>query len=352
MLTQLVTALPEPARPVGVVSLIDRGHFGPIIEKAGVPVIPLGMRPGRVSIARLFELARVMRRFSPDIVQSWMYHGDLAALGGLRLSGRRSQTKLVWGVRCSDMDPSEYGRGLRRVISLCARFSAAPDVIVANSKTGRAVHEAQGYRARRFEVIQNGVDTGRFRPDPDARRRLRSELGLAEHEVVACLVARVDPMKDHRGFLDALKQVNGAHALLVGEGTKALEAGGSVTALGRRSDVPALLAASDIVISASAFGEGLSNAIAEGMATGLPAVATDVGDSRDLVGPAGLIVPPRAPDQLAAAIQTLVDSPDLRREFGSRARARIEADFSLAACVDRFRSLYSSLASPAETQSV
>lgn len=328
---------------MGVVSLIDRGHFGAAIEQAGVPVIPLGMRPGRVSVSRLFALGRLIRQLKPDIVQSWMYHGDLAALGALRLSGRRGRTRLIWGVRCSDMDLSQYGPGLRRVIGLCTRFSAAPDVIVANSSTGRTVHEAHGYRARRFEVIQNGVDISRFQPDPEARQRLRAELGLADDAVVVCLVARVDPMKDHRGFLDAFRHVTGAHALLVGEGTDALEADGSVVGLGRRSDVPALLAASDIVVSGSAFGEGLSNAIAEGMATGLAAVATDVGDSRDLVGPAGLIVPPRAPDQLAAAIQTLVDSPDLRREFGVRARQRIETNFSLAACVERFRDLYRSL---------
>ena len=343
MLAALVGALPKDARPVGVVSLMDGGHYGPAIEAAGVPVIGLGMRPGRLPLRALFRLARTIRRLEPDIVQSWMYHADLTALASLRLSGRRARTRLVWGVRCSDMDLSQYGRALRLVIRLCARFSAAPDAIVANSRTGRQVHEAYGYRARRFEVIHNGVDTTRFRPDAEARRRIRSELGIADDAILACLVARVDAMKDHAAFLEAFSAVTGAQALMVGAGTDALPVTPGVVALGRRTDVPDLLAASDIVVSSSAFGEGLSNAVAEGMAAGLPAVATDVGDSRELVGPAGLIVPPRSPEQLAAAIQTLVDNPDLRREFGSRARRQIEANFSLDACVDRFRALYRSL---------
>jgi glycosyltransferase involved in cell wall biosynthesis len=191
-------------------------------------------------------------------------------------------------------------------------------------------------------VIRNGVDTGRFRPDPAARSRVRAELCIEGDAVVACLVARVDAMKDHAGFLEAFRSVTGARAILVGEGTRQLATDDPVVALGRRSDVPDLLAASDIVVSSSAFGEGLSNAIAEGMATGLAAVATDVGDSRELVGPAGLIVPPRAPAQLAAAMQTLVDNPDLRREFGLRARQRIEEEFSLSACVQQFMDLYRS----------
>lgn len=347
MLASLVGALPAPARPVGVVSLLGAGCYGPMIEAAGVPVLALGMRPGRVSPWRLYRLARAIRRLEPDIVQSWMYHADLAALAALRLSGRRGRTRLIWGVRCSDMDLSQYRRTLRLAIRACARLSAMPDLVVANSRTGRHVHEAYGYHVRRFEVIHNGVDTTRYRPDPAARARARRTLGIADDAVVVCLVARVDAMKDHAGFLHAFAGVTDVQALLVGEGTDELPAAPNVTALGRRDDVPELLAASDIVVSSSAFGEGLSNAIAEGMASGLAAVATDVGDSRELVGSAGLIVPPRAPDQLATAIQTLVDNPDLRREFGARARRRIEEHFALAACVERFQALYCSLLEPA-----
>ena len=105
-----------------------------------------------------------------------------------------------------------------------------------------------------------------------------------------------------------------------------------------------LLAAADFVVSSSRFGEGFSNALAEGMACGLPAVATDVGDAKVIVGDTGLVVPPEDADALAAAIRALAgESPAARAERGRRARGRIVEHFALADAVERYAELYASL---------
>jgi glycosyltransferase involved in cell wall biosynthesis len=105
--------------------------------------------------------------------------------------------------------------------------------------------------------------------------------------------------------------------------------------------MPALYAAADAVLSTSAFGEGFSNVIGEGMSAGLSAIATDVGDARMIVGECGAVVPPRDPAALAAALDAIAEAgPGERAIRATGARARIEARFSLARCVAAFDSLH------------
>jgi glycosyltransferase involved in cell wall biosynthesis len=271
-----------------------------------------------------------------------MYHADLAATLALYWSGRRRETKLIWGLRCSDMDTRRYGLRLRAVIRGCAALSSTPDAIVSNSRAGKTYHTQLGYPERRFTLIPNGIDTDHFQPRPETRIAVRSELGILPDEFVIAHVARVDPMKDHQSFLEAVRSLNGGvKALLIGQGTENLPAIPGTFRLGRREDVSRLLCAADLVVSSSAFGEGFSNAIAEGMAAGLPAVATDTGDAKQLVGDTGIVVPPRNPAALASAISRLFHGED--RELQARstaARRRIVEHFSLDRAVSAFRSLY------------
>lgn len=343
-LAQLVLAMRESGARHSVVALTPGGQVREQLDKAGVAVCDLGMTRGRPALRGPARLARLIRRDRPAIVQSWMYHADLVAFAGLTLSARRRSIRLVWGIRCSDLDLSRYGLVLHLAVRGCAWLSGWPDAVIVNSNAGRAVHERLGYHPRRFVLIDNGIDVERFRADPEARLRTRQALGIAPDERLIVHVARVDPMKDHATLFAALEQLRGVRALLIGAGTEALPRHPSVIALGRRADVPDLLRAGDVIALPSAFGEGFSNALAEGMASGLPAVASDVGDARRIVGDSGLIVPPRDPSALALAIGTLLDEP-LEAHAARRlaARARIEREFSLARMVSAHQALYASL---------
>lgn len=344
MLARLLTAEPRLADAIIVVSLLPGESHAERLRQAGITVHQLDFGSARGIASGLVRLARLIASSKPDIVQGWMYHGDLAALVALVLSGRRKRTRLVWGIRCSEVDLRAYGRSLRLVVRACIALSRWPDVVTANSVTGLKSHLRLGYRPRRTEVIANGIEVERFKPDGAARAALRRELGIAADAVVLAHVARVDPMKDHAGLRTALLQLPEVTALLIGRGTEKLPAAPNVHRLGRRNDVERLLAAADIVVSSSAFGEGFANVLAEGMACGLPAVATDVGDARAIVGDSGLIVPPRDADALAAAIRTLAgESAAVRSERGGRARARIVENFAMNRAVGRFAELYRSL---------
>ncbi|KQP10080.1 hypothetical protein ASF28_02665 [Methylobacterium sp. Leaf99] len=333
MLVALCGALTAASMPQHVVSLTGDGPNAAALERLGVTVHRLAPRGAAGSALALIRLARLIRSLRPAVIQGWLYHGDLFAAGAHRLAGAPRGTLLAWGLRNSDIDHARYGR----LLAIGRRLSGWPGLVVSNSQAGADFHRAEGYRPRRLAVIPNGIDTARFRPDPAARAALRRELGLPDDAVVAVHAARLDPMKDHATLLAAAARLPDLRFLLAGEGTRGLALPGNALALGRRDDFARIQAAGDIAVSSSAFGEGFSNAVAEGMAAGLMPVATSVGDAGAILGGLGRLVPPRDPAALADALAGVAAlPPPVRRAAGLAARARIESTYGVGAMAERF----------------
>ena len=235
-------------------------------------------------------------------MQTWLYHADLLGWAAAGLAGVKF---LVWNIRSSDIDTSQYKPLSGLVIRACARLSGRPQAVVVNSLAGQAVHTGLGYHPRRWVHIPNGVDVDRYKPDPDARRAVRAELGLPVDAILIGMNARYDPMKNHSGFIQAagklVRSSLDVHFLLAGQdvdpGNTVLvdligreNLAGRVHLLGRCEDVPLLDAALDILAMTSSFGEGFPNAVAEAMACGITCAVTDVGDAALLVGNTGRVV--------------------------------------------------------------
>jgi glycosyltransferase involved in cell wall biosynthesis len=332
-LVQLATALKARGFEQDVVSVTTPGTHASTLRAAGISVHALNVGSLAGAMAAVGRLAALVRKTRPGVMQGWMYYGDLfAALANRIVPGQR---RLYWNLRASDTVEGGYGR----LVRINAKLSGWPDCVIANSKTGLDFHLSHGYRPRRTDVIPNGVNTDRFRPDAVDREALRAEFGLPDDAVVAIHVARLNPMKDHVTFLKAVQSLTHMRALLVGAGTETLDLPGNVTALGLRTDVERLYRCADIVVSSSAFAEGFSNVLAEGMSTGLVPVATDVGDARLIVGDAGQVVPIRDPEALANALAFEAAQSD-REVRKARARARMVENFTLDRAVDRFVKLY------------
>lgn len=323
-----------------VASLTGDGPTAERLRQSGIPLLLLDVRGPLKAPHAIQRLATAVRDMRPDAIQGWMYHGDLAATIAHRLAARPA-TRLLWNIRCSDMRLEDYSTQLRLVVRACANLSRRPDFVIANSQAGADAHTKAGYAPRRLVVIPNGIDCERFRPDAAARAAVRHELGIAPERPVIIHVARVDPMKDHQGFMAAIEGVDGATVVLAGAGTQAFNLPPHILGLGQRRNVPRLLAAADFIASSSAYGEGFSNAIAEGMAAGLVPVVTDVGDARMIVGETGAVVPPRDPQALSTALRVAVGlEPSLRLAMQAAARERIATHFAIERAVDRFAALY------------
>jgi glycosyltransferase involved in cell wall biosynthesis len=117
--------------------------------------------------------------------------------------------------------------------------------------------------------------------------------------------------------------------------------GDRVSLLGERTDIPEVVAGFDLAALSSAWGEGFPNVVGEAMASGVPCVATDVGDCRWVIGPHGAIVPPRQSEALASALGRLLDlDPQARQQLGLAGRARILQQFSLQEVVSQYEALH------------
>jgi len=338
MLVQLAAGLRARGLTQHVVSLSALDAFAGDLRAAGVDVTVLNAQSAFSRVGAVATLRRLVQRLRPRILQGWMYNGNIAATLAHYLCPGRRERKLFWNLRASNMDEARYGR----VIRLSALLSRLPDLVLANSEAGAVFHRGRGLRPQRLDVIDNGIDTRRFRPDPRLRKEVRGELGIADDARVVINVARVDPMKDQATFLAAMTRLPSLTGLMVGDGTLALSAPPNVRALGLRRDTERCYAAADILVSSSAFGEGFSNVIGEGMSAGLVPIVTDVGDAGRIVGETGFIVPPRDPEALAKAIGVAAALP--RDEFARRAAAardRIVSNFSLDTAIERYRQLYS-----------
>lgn len=343
MLVQLAAGLRAGGLSQHVVCVSALDTLAADLRAAGVDVTILGADSPASLPRAMATLVRMVTRLRPRILQGWMYHGNIAATLAHYLCAGRRDCRLFWNLRASNMDQTRYGC----IIRLGALLSRLPNLVIANSEAGVAFHRARGFRPKRFVVIDNGINTQKFRPDTAMRKQVRAELGIAGDALVVIHVARVDPMKDHGSFLGAMAQLPSVTGVLVGAGTERLPAAANVRALGLRRDTERLYAAADVVASTSAFGEGFSNVIAEGMSAGLIPVATDVGDARRIVGEAGFIVPPRDSEAFARAVGGVASLT--REEFARRAasaRDRIVSNFSLDSAIDRYWHLYS--ASPCQ----
>lgn len=338
-----------------VVSMTDKGACGIRIEALGVPVFCLGMRLGVPNPLGICRLLSLLRKERPMVLQTWLYHADLLGL----LTGKLARVPVVvWNLRCSNMDMRHYSMLSAFVVRVLAKLSPFPEAILVNSAVGRHFHENLGYCPRWWTIIPNGFDLVRFRPDPEARIRVRRELGLSHDDILIGLIARFDPMKDHANFLRAacllLEDFAGVHFVLVGRGvdcnnselTRAISASGHASSfhlLGERSDIPDIMAASDIATSSS-YGEGFPNIIGEAMACAVPCVVTDVGDSSLIVDNTGRVVPSRNPQALATAWKELIDlGKQGRGQLGIAARRRIQKHFSLAAIAAQYEAFYEEL---------
>jgi len=348
-LRNLLSRLPPERYAVTVVQLNGasrdlQGHR--LVDHVLLHTLDVGPVYGPRGWRALRHLRSLVRREHFHVIQSQHEKSDLLnallprAPGRVRISNRRDM----------GFNKSPRLRLLFRFLN--HRF----DCVVAPSRPILSdLGNGESLRLQRMVWIPNGVDADRFAPPSEAQRReVRASLGIAADAIVFGCVASLTPVKRHADLIDAFAQLHqelpDAALLLVGDGplrgeieaqVERLGLQGAVHLVGDRSNVEALLPALDVAVLASST-EGMSNAILEAMACGLPVIATAVGGNLHLVrdNDSGRLVPPREPPALAAAMRELAGAPAVRASMGRSARERIEREFSLDGMARAFDCLY------------
>ena len=287
--------------------------------------------PGQLKA--FWSLIRLIKREKPDMVHAHMPISGILA----RLAAAICRVPVV-AYTCHGFLFNQPGSKARRMLAvmlekLCGHLT---DIYLTVSS-----EEAEDVRRLRIHpqphAVGNGRDSSVFRPDPEARQRIRDSLMTTESTPVIIAVSRLVRHKGYPELLAAMASVPDAELWIVGERLPSdhganLEAnfeqarnilGSRLKCLGYRTDIPALLAAADIFTLPSHF-EGLPMSVIEAMMTGLPVVSTDISGPREQViqNVTGLLVPPGTAEPLAKALKTLSENSTLRHQMGQAGRHR------------------------------
>lgn len=326
---------------------------GPLLEE----LAGLGIEPYEFSLAggigqtntlwQIARLARLLREKRVGLVHAHDFYSAALAVPAAKLVNAR--------VVVSRLDLAYWPTRVQRA-ALVALTRAADHVIANAEVIKRQLISEEKLPAARISVIPNGIDLERF--DRESRSPPQAPLPPLEGKVVLAHVANMaHPIKAHEDLLAAIRWVITEHPqvvlLLIGDGPRKpliqqmstqMGLDGNVHFLGHRTDVPAILARSHVGVLCS-LSEGLSNAVIEGMAAGLPMVVTDAGGNRELVrsGENGFVVKVKSPHRLAEKIRFLIASADLRRQMGKAARAFVERELPLSKLLARHETVYRTL---------
>ncbi|MBV8401386.1 MAG: glycosyltransferase family 4 protein [Acetobacteraceae bacterium] len=310
---------------------------GPLLDDVRQEGFRLASLPPMRSLSPLEQahafgaLFRLIRREKPDIVHAHMPISGFLGRAAARAAGTR-----VVAYTCHGFLFNQPAAWPRRVASLAMEWMGGrlTDTFMTVSSEEASDARRLGISARAVPV-GNGRDPTIYRPDPEARARVRVELGVPQDRVVVTIVSRLVRHKGIPELAAAMRDLPEAELWIVGErlttdrGTDLdpiladSGLGGRLRMLGYRADVPAILAASDIFALPSHF-EGLPMSVIEAMLTGLPVVATNIRGPREQVvdGETGFLVPPMTVAPLAEALIRLADRHELRASMGAAGRAR------------------------------
>ena len=346
-LVTLVKAMDKESFDVTLLYFYSGGLLLKDLKDSGCRIICLEKQERWDVLGFFWRFFHHLKRINPDVLHGYLGESNIVTMF---LKPFFPSTRIIWGIRESNIPPGRYGL-LGRLLSQLQRFlSSFTDLIIVNSHAGKDYCLSHGFAPDKMVVISNGIDTERFQPDSEAGAKVRSEWGISEKIILIGLVGRLDPMKDHPTFLKAAalvcKEREDVHFVCVGIGpqhytlelqqlTNEFGISEKVIWAGGRSDMPTVYNALNIASSSSSYGEGFANVIGEAMACGIPCLVTDVGDSARIVGNTGIVVPPRDPAALMSGWCSLIALTPLERVvLGERVRDRIVENFSIRKLVE------------------
>lgn len=339
-----------------VITLRPGGALAHELEAKGISIYCLG----RCSAPQVLRrLQRMLHAAQIRILCSFLLPTNVYALAVRALNPR---VRVVIGTRNAIENLAAWEGKFKEklkvkvLLAIIALLRGLADAEIVNSRAAAAL--AEGRHHPRVQIIPNGIDVTRWRPDPSARARLCREHGIDSRKRIVVTVANCSPYKDYPTLIHAAAWVTSRYGdvVFIAFGNDATVTGKAARQLvselglerrfifaGVRNDLDRLLSGADVFCLSSAT-EGFSNAICEAMACGLPPVVTDVGDSAFIVGDAGSKVAARSPSQLAEALCQLLDSgEEQRRQLGAKARERINSQFSVERMIESYQKTFEDL---------
>ena len=354
-LINLIRHMPADRYRHAIVCLKDYSAYHAHIKSRGVEIVSLNKREGK-DFGHYVRMFRTLRDMKPDLIHTRNLCGIegqlVAALAGVKLR--------VHGEHGRDMSDL-YGKRLKYQLLRRLLRPLIGHFIAVSSDLEHWLIDSVGAEPGRVSQIANGVDSIQFHPRLGPPAAIGPAGFMHDNAFVIGSVGRMDEVKDYptlvEAFLRLIASPHPAHQrmrlLIVGDGPQRATCCDMLTRAGaahrawlpgERTDIAQLLRAMDLFVLPS-LAEGSSNTILEAMASGLPVVATAVGGNPVLVHPGftGILVPPRTPDLMAAAIADYCRIPEMGARHGMRARSQVIARYSLPEMARGYTAVYDAL---------
>lgn len=325
-----------------VISMTSDGKYFLLLKKIGIKVYSMNMK--FYSWLNFFYLVLLLRKIKPDIVQTWLIHGDF--IGGLasRLAGINN---VIWTILYSQLNISIEKMSNILIIKLLSKLSyIIPKSIIVISRSSKKNCIRLGYNKNKIHLIPTGFDLSIYKINKIQRYKFRKKLKINKNIALIGIVARYHPVKDHDSLFKALSYIIAENSkkfccVLVGPGThkknktlfnkiKKLRLESYVKLLGPKHNISEIMNALDVNILCSKS-EGFPNVVAEAMACGTPCIVTNVGDSSLIVGKTGWVVPSSNSVILSKKIKIALNEINKKRwkKKCILARDRIKKKFEL-----------------------
>lgn len=353
MLKRLVESFRDNKHDSIIISLGEIGSIGHDFRRNGFTVHSLGME-SIFDIPFIFvKLIFYIRKYKPDIVQTWMYHSDF--LGGMAALAAGCKN-IIWNIRSTSI-PQGIKSYTYWLIRICAFFSYfIPRRIICNAHSAKIAHINLHYSNDKLVVINNGFNFTNVFLETNLRNESREFLGFNVSDIVVGVVGRFDPLKDFQNFINAasilFKEFNSVKFLMVGRGNDPSNAvlcqwikmaglSNSFYLVGEQVDVNYYFSSMDIFCLSSSS-EAFPNVVVEAMASGLPCVVTRAGDAPRIIDNENFVVDVKDPVALANKLSYLCNiSSAERMKIGEENALNVRKAFNIDSITQKYISIYS-----------
>lgn len=334
---------------IKIISFYSNGSLIQEANNSGIEVVLLN-KSGRYDIfGFLFKLKKELDDYKPDLVHTFLDSPNII-LGIFKLFG--FQFSLIWGIRSSQMELSEYNFFRKISSKLEIFFSKVPTKIICNSFAGKKYIISKGFPEKKCLVVHNGIDSKKFMNISSNKEELRKKFNLPREKFLIGLIARADPKKDHLNFIAAANiavKINKNFSFVIVtnmkksilNAVKSFNLHDNFFILPQQNNISEIYHTLDINTLSSAFGEGFPNVVAESMVSGCPTVSTDTGDSKFVLGNSDLIVPPKNPQALANVWLKIYNLNYVNKcQIIEESQNRIVSKFSTEIMISKISNIY------------
>lgn len=343
---KIVTSLADELANQGhdLVIAYLRGEAIVTPKNHNIKLVSLDLNSPKNVLSSSFRLRKLIKTFKPDVVHSHLVHANI-------ISRLIRLTTPVPKLITSAHNTNEEGQ--LRILAYRLTDKLATVSTNVSQEAVDAFIDQKAVKKGRMLALYNSISTSEFSFSQEQRDSIRKELKVDTNTQLILAVGRLNEQKDYPNLLIALSEITKSNSkfklAIAGDGpllqdlknlTHKLGLDDKVLFLGVRNDIPALMSAADVFVLSSAW-EGFGLVVAEAMSCERVVVATDCGGVREVVGDAGLLVPPKDSLKLANSIKKALNLNDSdKKELGEKARQRIIDNYSISSAVQKWLILY------------